>query len=276
MTTDSDTAGPRPSPVGHTSRGHLSTIAIVTAALALPVMLLAALVLAVVPGIPWWVGLPIGLAVAAVVVGYRIHNATSTLLDRLRAVPADPDDYARFHNLTQGLALGGGVAEPDLYVIDDEARNAAAIAQGDRSAIVATTGLLTALDRIGLEAVVAEAMVRIRTGDAEAATMASALFGSLVVGPASLFRPLAGLGFNRLLPDDRELRADRAAVALTRYPPGLVSAFAVIRAGSPDVASSSSANDHLWLVPPSSVGGGGGVIVRAAPLDLRIDVLGEL
>ena len=61
-----------------------------------------------------------------------------------------------------------------------------------------------------------------------------------------------------------------------RRPPGLLAALDRIRAGTPTVASSSVTTDHVWLVPPSTVDAEVGAVVPAAPLDLRIDALGEL
>lgn len=256
----------------------VATATLVVAVVAIPMMIVACGICAVIPGIAWWVGLPIGLAIAVGFVLLRLRNASTTLLRDLQAAPADTVDYARFHNLAQGLALAGGVNEPELYVVPDDGRNAAAVAQGDRCAIVATTGLLDSLDRISLEGVIAEALVRISSGDAEAATVGAVLLGSLLNGPAGIvLKPAATFGLQRLLPNDRDLSSDRAAVALTRYPPGLAAAFTTIRDGSATVGSSNQATEHVWLVRPSTVDAAAvAVVPGGAPLDLRIDVLGEL
>ena len=273
MTTESPT-GPDPS----SSRPSVSTIAVTAgAALAIPFVLVACVVLAVLPGVPWWLGLPLGVAIAAAIVLLRLRSAVDLVLGNIGAVPATEDDYPRLHNLTQGLSLAGGVTEPALYVVADDGRNAAAVAQGARAAVVCSTGLLDALDRVSLEGVIAEALVRIRSGDAEAATIGTALYGGLLRGPlAAIGRPAATLGLRRLLDDDRDLSADRAAVALTRYPPGLLQALTIIRAGSPAMSTADASNEHVWLVPPATVDGAAEAVIEGSPLDLRIDVLGEL
>ncbi|MDH3682477.1 MAG: hypothetical protein OEV40_21290 [Acidimicrobiia bacterium] len=251
----------------------LVAIAVLSVVLAVVLSVIAALV----PGVPWWLGIPLGIAAAVVVVVLRVRRSAELLLAGLGAAPADPDRYARFHNIAEGLSLAGGVDEPELYVVDDDARNAAAVAQGNRSAIVASTGLLEALDRISLEGLVAEALVRIRNGDAEASTLGAALFSGLLRGPlAPIGKPAAIVGLRRLLPEDRDLAADRAAVALTRYPPGLLHAFTTIRSGTARVGQPSAATEHIWLVPPSTVGEGGELVVNGVPLEVRIDVLTEL
>jgi hypothetical protein len=245
--------------------------------LAVPIVIIGCVVLAFVPGVAWWLGIPLGLLVAAVFVAVRVRRAADIVLAGLGAVDASPADYPRLHNLAQGLSLAGGVSEPELYVIDDVGRNAAAVAQGSRSAVVCSTGLLDALDRVSLEGVLAEALVRIRSGDAAAATLGAAMFGGLLRGPAATIGSTAtDFGLGQLLTDDRDLSADRAAVALTRYPPGLLNALTVIRAGSPKTANANASNEHVWLVPPATVGASSDSAVEGSPLDLRIDVLGEL
>lgn len=253
-------------------QSHTPLIAAVTAMVALPLIVVAALLCAVIPGVPWWVGIPLGLAVAAALVVQRVRGAYGRLLADLGAVPVDPNGYARYHNIVQGLSLAAAVGEPDLYVVDDPGRNAAAVAYGPSAAVVATTGLLSAVDRIALEAVVAECLVRLGSGDAEAATLGATLFSPLRGGPLA---PVAAMGLSRLLAEDRDLLADRAAVALTRYPPGLSSALAAINAGPARVQRAPAYLDHVWLVPPSSLEAAGDP-ADTPGLTLRMDVLGEL
>ena len=245
-----------------------------TLALAVVLAVILSLVLAVIPGLPWWLGPVLGLAGAALLIGLRLAGAYAGLIRALSAVPADPDRYPRFHNVAQGLALAGGVTEPELYVVDSPARNAAAVARGARSGIVATTGLLGAVDLLALEGVVAECLVRISGGDAEASTVGAALFGPLLGTPA---RPLGVAGLRRLLTPDRDLLADRAAVALTRYPPGLSTALNVMAAGPAAVPGLPVGLGHVWLVPAAAEAGATApALVETVPLTLRIDVLGEL
>ncbi len=237
-----------------------------TVGLAVVLAVVLSVLFALIPGLPWWLGFLIGVVGALAVVGLRLAGAYAGLIRGLSAVPADPDRYARYHNVAQGLALAGGVNEPELYVVDSPARNAAAVAARGRSGIVATTGLLGSIELLALEGVVAECLVRISGGDAEAATVGAALFGPLLGSP---LRPLAVAGLRRLLATDRDLRADQAAVALTRYPPGLSSALSTIAAGTAEVPGSPAGLGHVWLVPAP-------VPVETVPLTLRIDVLGEL
>ncbi len=247
-------------------------------AVAGPLVIVGVIAFALVPGVGWWVGALIGAASAMALIAVRLHGAAvSRLLNTIGAEAASEVDHARYYNLVEGLSLAAGIAQPDLYVLDDEARNVAALARSDQGAIVITAGLLDSLDRIGLEGIIAEALVRISNGDAEAATLGSSLFGPLISGPlAAVTKPMASMGLRQLLGSDRDLLSDRAAVALTRYPPGLLAALDVVRAGSPIVGEPNPVTDHVWLVPPPAVDPGAEAVITVAPLDLRIDVLGEL
>ena len=99
-------------------------------------------------------------------------------------------------------------------------------------------------------------------------------------GPmAPVLAPVAKVGLGRLLREDRDLEADRQAVRLTRYPPGLHAALAKIGEGDAKPMSSTPGQAHLWLVDPSAESAA--VLsaedeVHRAPLGLRIDVLAEL
>ena len=185
MNSESAEAGP-PSTEGSTGSSSAGrVVALAVALLAVPLMIVLCVIAALIPAVPWWLGIPIGALVAIVVVVVRRRRSAEIILAGLGASPAGVEDFPHLHNLVQGLSLAGGVGEPELHVIDDAGRNAAVVANGDRAAIVTTTGLLGALDRISLEGVVAEALVRIRSGDAEAATLGAALFGGLLSGPLS-------------------------------------------------------------------------------------------
>lgn len=256
--------------------GRASAVLVAWSAFAVPLLIVGGVVAALLPFTSWWAGVVIGLVAAGALVLFRLRGAAGRLMRAIDAMPADPSEHARFFNLVQGLSLAGGISEPELHLVVDEARNAAAVAKGDRSAIVLTTGLLNSIDRIALEGIVAEALVRIGNRDAAAATTGAALFGPFLSGSLSpLGRPLGRFGLRRLLGSDRDLVADRAAVALTRYPPGLLAGLDLIRAGSPAVARSSAATDHIWLVSPSALERGDEVGPMSTPLDLRIDVLAE-
>jgi heat shock protein HtpX len=221
---------------------------------------------------------PLGAFVVVIAVGAILAAAAwwgcEGLARRLiRATPADPIAHARLFNLVEGLGMAAGVPQPALYVVDDPAMNALTMGRNPRHAsLVVTSGLLAGLNRIELEAVLAHEVSHVKSYDILTATLAVALFG-ILGAPARaaaskggwrmlgwLLLPvsaLAGLGLQLAVGHQREAIADLSGVALTRYPPGLVSALEKLQGTGTLVRSGSPATAHLWLgrpVPPPPAG----------------------
>jgi heat shock protein HtpX len=149
---------------------------------------------------------------------------------------ADAQRDARLFNLVEGLSIGAGVRQPRLRVVDSPGLNALAFGSTTGRAVLGvTTGLLSELDRVELEGVLAEELSQIRRNETVPATVLVATFG---------------LGRRAAIPADRDARADQAAVALTRYPPGLAAALEKIEAKGPGVENQPAYMAHLWLADP--------------------------
>lgn len=257
----------------------------VAAALVVVPLTVVLVVLGLVIGMGWItvpVAVVLAVAVGALLVWQRARTADARVLEAVgpvTAVPADSADerLARFRNLVDGLCLSIGVAEPTLAVIDDPAPNAMAVAAGDRHTVIVTRSVLEQLDRLALEGVVAELLIRLRNGDAERATLVAALFGGpLVEGPlAGPLRPLTAMVYDRAIDEHRDISADLQAVSVTRYPPGLRSGLEVIAGAATNETAPAKMGpgfDHLWIVPP----GRARRLFDFAPLEWRIDVLLEI
>ena len=199
----------------------------------------------------------VGLVVVGVVAGVLAGaatalalwwGATGLLLRALGACPGD-DEIARAENLVDGLCASMGVAAPDLAVVDEAARDALAVGRRNGAAtIVVTSGLLRALDPVSLEAVLAHELTHVRRGDIAPATMAAAVclpFAAVVPGTPGLVHTLAGRG--------REFDTDQMAVTVTRYPPGLRDALALM-AGGPLPRPPSPLAGRGWPGPPAGCG----------------------
>lgn len=241
-----------------------------------PLALLAALLLTFlfwVVGLPFWIGLLVGPLLAAGGIWLMLRNSVPRLLATLGARPLGDDEYQRYDNVVEGLALSAGLTEPDLHVIDDPSLNGAALDwAGDRS-IILTTGLLDAIGRIELEGVVAGLLVRLKNGDAERATLGAALFGRPIIDSAlsAVATPIARAAFGRLFEADREIVGDQGAVSVTRYPPGLSAALTRIETGPYEPATTSPGMQHLWFAPPRP-----DAAVPHIPINWRLDVLSEI
>lgn len=238
------------------NRGALATLAVPTA-------VVAGVVVALVVGLLtlWWVGLLAGLACVGAMVALLPRSAATSIGKVLGARVAQEAEFPRYHNLVDGLAMGSGADTPALFVLDDPALNVAVYGPPDAGVIVATSGLLEQLDRVELEGVLAEALVRLRSHDAELAAQASGLVcGPLVRnGPRRSGRPMGYVAFGaerrarrlrRVLGDQRSFLADLAAVDMTRYPPGLGSALEKMERAGTGVASATWGTAHLWMADP--------------------------
>jgi heat shock protein HtpX len=246
------------------------------AVVAVPAVVVLAVLFGLIPALPWWLGALCGLVVAVAAVWYLAERADRIVLSAIGpALPASQHP-PRLTNMVEGLTLAGGVISPSVVVLDDEARNALAVRRRDNNHLVLTSGLLDALDVVELEGAVAELLTRLRNGDAELATVGVALLGRpLIDGPAGVvLAPVASRILTRLLPADRDLEADRQAVTLTRYPPGLLKALEAMEGRDVRPAAVTDGSAHLWLVDPTPAAADDDE--QRAPLRLRIDALAEL
>jgi heat shock protein HtpX len=181
-------------------------------------------------------GLGAGLGLAVLVVGFAPGIGERAALRDAGAEPADPQRLPRYHNLVEGLCHAAGLPMPRLYLVDSDAANAFSIGRDpERGALVVTRGLLTGLNRVEVEGVLAHELNHIWSWGARLATLGVAL--GRVPG---LLRLVA--------PPRREFDADEAGARLTRYPPGLVSALKKLAAGDPPPIRPHLG--HLWIVAP--------------------------
>ena len=221
------------------------------------------------------VGLVVGSALGVAISVVVSAGATSLVLRSLGARRADEDDVPRAQNLVEGLCASMGLPLPALWVVQDDARNALALGRGHRTAaLVLTSGLAANLDPVALEGVLAHELTHVKRADIASATVAVAVllpFATLVPGVGTVVHRLAGRG--------REFRADRLAVAVTRYPPGLRGALSDLADGPPPSPGSplagravGRATRWLWTVAlplpastPGSVAGRVGERGREEP-----------
>lgn len=210
-----------------------------------------------------------------VVVIIRTRSAVDQVLRSLGGRAPEPGEYPQLENLVDGLSLTGGVRVPEVRVLDTDAMNAIIVADDDEATLVVTKGLLEGLDRIELEGVLANLLARRRDGSARYATMVTAMYGNTAVGGGARML-VNGLG------DQRCVRADLAAVDMTLYPPGLVSALAKMEQAGTYIPDAPLETWHMWVAPVQPVEtalqslDGDLVASTIQTLDLRRAVLEEL
>jgi heat shock protein HtpX len=265
--------------------------------LGLPQALTAGIVVGVVLGLAtwWWLGLAAGVIACAAVAFVLPRSASAGLGRVFDARSTSEAEFPRYHNLMEGLAITSGSVAPELMVVDEPRPNLAVYGPPDAGVVVATTGLLEHLDRVELEGVLAEALVRLRSHDAELGSQAAAFVcGPLVRnGPVRDGRPMAivtpfaaarSARLRRVLGDQREFLSDLGAVDITRYPPGLGSALEKLEHLGPGVESATWGTAHLWLADPlvapsapdPQVERLNALFGAGAPIDQRASLMAEL
>ena len=222
-------------------------------------------VLAVV-GLPL-VGLLVAAALAAGAVALLVSQADGYALARCGAAPADPTVHARFHNVVEGLCVAAGLPKPSLQVVEDEdAPNALALGREPRRAsLVVTSGLLDKLTRIELEGVLAHELTHVKSADTLVSTIAIGTIGRIAPGLVP-----------KVVGGPRETLADVTGVALTRYPPGLISALEKLRDDPSVMRSPDRAIAHLWIEAPVADPSSPRSKRSSPPLEERIQALREL
>jgi len=228
------------------------------------------------------VGVAVGVAVGFAVWAATWWGATPVLVRSLHAVPADEDDYARVFNQVDGLCATMGLALPTVCVVEDDLLGSLVLGRRRRVAVlVVTSGLARSFDPVQLEGVLAHELMHVKCADIVPATMAAAMALPLVMvlpGMANLVHVLAGRG--------REFRTDQLAVGVTRYPPGLREALALMVDGPVPGTSSPLAGRRvaqvtrwLWTVSLADGTGGrrseGGVTGELDDATVRIAALDE-
>jgi heat shock protein HtpX len=261
-------------------------------------------------------GLIVALAVTLVTSFAAYWKSDAVALAMSHAKPADPTQYARLHNLVEGLCIAAGLPKPRVYVIDDIAPNAFATGRNPQHAAVAvTTGLLEKMNRVELEGVLAHELSHVKNYDILVSTLAVTMVGIVALmsdwglrtifwgggrrrnnesaGPQAIFAllgfalliftPIAARLMQFAVSRRREALADVSGVSLTRYPPGLISALEKLKEDQTVVHSGSRATAHLWIEAPVArrpeegrMAWLGRLFDTHPPLDERIEALREL
>ena len=120
----------------------------------------------------WWPFYLLALPAAALVLWFFYNRADQAILGKLDARNLGEREGERFRSTVESLTLQSGIDHPNLFVIDSQACNLAAI-EGKESALVATSGLLEALDVLELEGVVAHGLTKLSSGTLNYETLAA-------------------------------------------------------------------------------------------------------
>jgi len=238
----------------------------------------------------------------------------SIILSISGARPANREEFFDFYTVTENIANGQRLPMPKLYVIEDTAMNAFATGRDPQhAAVVATTGLLSRLDRAEIEGVVAHELSHVQNYDIRLMSIVTILVGMIALlsdwmlrisfrrgsrnndregGQLQVIFMIAGIALALLSPiiaqliqlaisRKREFLADASAVGMTKNPEGLARALEAISQDKEPLEVANKATAHLYIANPlknrhDAVGWFAGMFQTHPPVEERIAALKNL
>ena len=228
-----------------------------------------------------WTGLAIIVSGLMSFSGYYFSDKIVLGISGAREVKKE--DNPQLYNLVENLCIGAGLPLPRIYTIEDTAPNAFATGRDPQHAVICfTTGILSKLNKMELEGVVAHELSHIGNYDTRLMSIVVVLVG-IVVLMSDWFRRFLWFGGGRkrdrdsgqlgailaivgivlailspifaelmklALSRQREYLADASASLLTRYPEGLASALEKIAADREPLEVANKATAHLYIINP--------------------------
>ena len=200
------------------------------------------------------------------------------------AKPIEKRDNPELYRIVENLCITAGLPVPRIYILQDPQPNALTTMRDPQHAVVVvTSGLLSRLERVELEGVIAHELSHVGNRDILISTIVVVLTGVVVLavdfffrlsfhggfrsrdgrggGQAQVVIMLLGLVFLILAPilarlmqfaisRKRELLADASGALLTRYPEGLARALEKISSDPNQLRAANDATAHLYIASP--------------------------
>lgn len=271
-------------------------------------------------GIAAWVmatGLGYGLDMVGIafivsgVMSFASYWWSDTIILKLsNARPATREEFFDYYTVAENLVASQRMPMPKLYVIEDTAINAFATGRDpEHAAVVATTGLLSRLNRSEIEGVVAHELSHIQNYDIRLMSIVTILVGMIALvadwmlrlswgrrreereggGQLQMILLIAGIVLALLSPliaqliqlaisRKREYLADASGVAMTKNPEGLARALEKISKDAEPLEVANKATAHLYIANPlknrhDAVGWFSGLFQTHPPVAERITIL---
>ena len=268
---------------------------------------------AVVVGLGWAISQYYGnpsILVIAVVIAVMMNIGSYWFSDKIvlsmaGARSAPDSEFPDLHNLIENLAITAGLPKPKIYIINDGAPNAFATGRNKEHAVVAvTTGLLSMMNKVELEGVIAHELSHIGNRDMLVMTLVVVLAGfvailsdiflrslhfgggrsndrggnlfAILAIVGAILAPLAATLIRLAISRRREFLADASGALLTRYPEGLATALVKIGSYSQPMRRANNATAHLYISNPFGAHLGKGIarlFMTHPPIEERIKAL---
>ena len=247
------------------------------------------------PGGLGYIGLALIVSGAISFGGYYFSDRIVLTLSHARE--ADRKKDFQFYTVAENLAIGAGLPNPKLYVIEDPAPNAFATGRDPNHAVLcATTGLLDKLNRTELEGVIGHELTHVKDYDTRLQSVVAVLVGMvallgdwflrstwwrrsrsrdeegsvgaifIVLGIIfAIASPIVAQLIQLAISRRREFTADAGSILITRQPSGLIAALKKISADPETLRVANKATAHLYIVNPFK-GGRHGTVAWLANL----------
>jgi heat shock protein HtpX len=247
----------------------------------------------------------LGIATIWMLIGYFFNGAI--IRHATGAVSVTRQQQPQLYDLIENLCISRGLAVPSLYIVETDAMNAYASGIDQKSyAITVTRGLLNALNKDELEAVLAHELTHIMNRDCRLLIVTVVFAGMisflaqlmwrgmqvmsfrsrgkgglavlvflLIAAAISAIGYLLALILRFAISRRREYQADAGSVDLTKNPDALISALEKI-ANNPDVPHVPSEVRQMFIENPPSSAGIFHLFDTHPPIEKRIAVLESL
>jgi heat shock protein HtpX len=223
----------------------------------------------------------IALIIALVYAVFAIARSRSIVAGITHAQPIGPYELRPLRRLVENVSIGAGLpVTPEVRVVEDQAPNAfAAGLRPSASYVGVTTGLLRAMPKRELEAVLAHEISHIRNRDTYLMTMATVFAGVIALvadigfrslawgggrsrrGGGALIVVLALVGFvlapyaalllRMTLSRRREYLADAGAAEILNDPEAMALALRRLELDPTTVKYADASTAHLWVESPT-------------------------
>jgi len=221
----------------------------------------------------------IALAIALVYGIFALVRSRSMIARMTHAQPLGEKELEPLRRLVENVSIGAGLAvTPEVRLVDDAAPNAfAAGLRPEKSYVGVTTGLLRAMPKRELEAVIAHEVSHIRNRDTYLMTMATVFAGvialiadigfrSIAYGGRSrkagalvvvlaivgfILAPYAALLLRMSLSRRREYLADAGAAEILSDPEAMALALRRLELDSTSIRYADASTAHLWVESPT-------------------------
>jgi len=264
------------------------------------------------PGILGFVGFALIFVGVSNLVSYYYSDKMVLALSGAQRI--EKKDSPEVYRIVENLSIANGTPIPAIYIIDDSAPNAFATGRDPTHAAVAvTSGLLSKLEKLELEGVIAHELSHVKNYDTRLMAVVSILVGTIALladfflrmtfwgvrgrsrdneGQAGAIFLVIGLILAILSPiiatliqlavsRRRELLADASGALLTRYPEGLAKALIKISNDKDPLEVANKATAHLYIANPfkddhGAVGWFSNLFNTHPPIEERVKALREM